>query len=75
MKGHVKDRLRGYGVYQRLGDTCFHPTVGTAVKAYLAGHDVPWLDWEDAVSSPGAGPKDTAAGPEDDPDRPMAGST
>ena len=75
MKGHVKDRLRGYGVYQRLGDTCFHPTVGTAVKAYLAGHDVPWLDWEDAASSPEAGPEDKAAGPEDDPDLPVAGST
>jgi high affinity sulfate transporter 1 len=75
MKGHVKDRLRGYGVYQRLGDTCFHPTVGTAVKAYLAGHDVPWLDWEDAASSPEAGREDKAAGPEDDPDLPVAGST
>ena len=75
MKGHVKDRLRGYGVYQRLGDTCFHPTVGTAVRAYLAGHDVPWLDWEDAAASPEAGPEDRAAGPEDDPDLPVAGST
>ena len=75
MKGHVKDRLRGYGVYQRLGDTCFHPTVGTAVKAYLAGHDVPWLDWEDAAAPPEAGPEDRAAGPEDDPDLRAAGPT
>lgn len=75
MKGHVKDRLRGYGVYQRLGDTCFHPTVGTAVKAYLAGHAVAWLDWEDAASSPEAGPEDKVASPEDDPDLPVAGST
>lgn len=56
LKGHVKDRLRDYGVYQRLGDACFHPTVGTAVKAYLAKHPVPWLDWEDAAEAPGAGP-------------------
>ena len=82
MKGHVKDRLRGYGVYQRLGDTCFHPTVGTAVKAYLAGHDVPWLDWEDSAASPDAGPgdsaarpKDSAAGPNEDPELPVAGPT
>jgi high affinity sulfate transporter 1 len=61
MKGHVKDRLRDYGVYQRLGDTCFHPTVGTAVKAYLAGHPVSWLDWEDAVAAPEAGREDVDA--------------
>ena len=35
MKGHVKDRLRSYGVYERLGDASFHPTVGMAVRAYL----------------------------------------
>ena len=57
MKGHVKDRLKDYGIYQRLGDAGFHPTVGTAVKAYLAGHPVPWLDWEDAPDAPGAAPR------------------
>lgn len=57
MKGHVKDRLKDYGIYQRLGDAGFHPTVGTAVKAYLAGHPVPWLDWEDAAEAPGAAPR------------------
>lgn len=56
MKGHVKDRLKAYGTYERLGDAAFHPTVGTAVKAYLAGHPVPWLDWEDAADAPGAAP-------------------
>jgi len=57
MKGDVKDRLKDYGLYQRLGDASFHPTVGTAVKAYLAGHPVPWLDWEDAADAPGAVPR------------------
>jgi len=56
MKGNVKDRLKDYGIYQRLGDAGFHPTVGTAVKAYLAGHPVPWQDWEDAADTPGAVP-------------------
>jgi len=65
MKGHVKDRLRSYGVYQRLGDACFHPTVGTAVKAYLAGHAVPWLDWEDAAAGSEAG---LEAGPKAEPE-------
>ena len=56
MKGNVKDRLKDYGIYQRLGDAGFHTTVGTAVKAYLAGHPVPWQDWEDAADTPGAVP-------------------
>ena len=80
MKGHVKDRLRDYGVYQRMGDTCFHPTVGTAVKAYLAGHAVAWVDWEDSVATPRAadpegGPKDEADLPADEAAGPAAGST
>jgi hypothetical protein len=62
MKGHVKDRLRSYGVYQRLGDASFHPTVGTAVKAYLVLHHVPWVDWEDAAA---AGTEDAAERPEE----------
>ena len=28
MKGHVKDRLRTYGLFDRLGGDHFHPTVG-----------------------------------------------
>ncbi len=32
---------------QRLGEAAFHPTVGMAVRAYLFGHPVPWVDWED----------------------------
>jgi high affinity sulfate transporter 1 len=51
LKGHVKDRLKIYGVYQQLGDARFHPTVGTAVKAYLSGHPVEYVDWEDAASA------------------------
>jgi MFS superfamily sulfate permease-like transporter len=51
LKGHVKDRLKVYGVYDLLGDAGFHPTVGTALKAYLAAHPVPWVDWEDAAAA------------------------
>ena len=36
MKGPVKDRL-GLGLYDRMGDERFFPTVGTAVEGYLAG--------------------------------------
>jgi MFS superfamily sulfate permease-like transporter len=52
LKGHVKDRLHVYGIYQRLGADHFHPTVGSAVKAYLAAHpEVEWLDWEDELAA------------------------
>ncbi len=53
LKGHVKDRLQVYGIYERLGADHFHPTVGMAVRAYLAAHpDVAWQDWE---TEPGPG--------------------
>ena len=72
MKGHVKDRLRTYGLFDRLGGDHFHPTVGSVVKAYLARHpDVEWRDWEDEPVPPPAraaaperrdAPRDRAAG-------------
>ena len=50
LKGHVKDRLQTYGIYQRLGADHFHPTVGMTVRAYLAAHpEVTWRDWEDEL--------------------------
>ena len=53
LKGHVKDRLQGYGIYGRLGPDHFHPTIGIAVKAYLAAHpEVSWRDWEEAAAAP-----------------------
>lgn len=56
LKGRVKDRLRVYGIYDRLGADHFHPTVGSVVRAYLAANpDVEWLDWEDEPRPPEAG--------------------
>jgi high affinity sulfate transporter 1 len=53
LKGHVKDRLRTYGIFDRLGDDRFHPTVGVVVRAYLARYpDVEWRDWEDEPVPP-----------------------
>jgi high affinity sulfate transporter 1 len=34
VKGPVKDRLRRYGLYDRIGEAAFFPTLGSAVKAY-----------------------------------------
>jgi MFS superfamily sulfate permease-like transporter len=53
LKGTVKDRLRTYGIFDRLGADRFHPTIGSAVRAYLARHpDVVWVDWEDEPRPP-----------------------
>jgi high affinity sulfate transporter 1 len=34
LKGTVKDRLKGYGLYERIGEGNFFPTVGSAVAAH-----------------------------------------
>jgi hypothetical protein len=47
MKDPVKDRLERYGLQKRIGREFFFPTVGVAVKAFLAKHPVDWKDWED----------------------------
>lgn len=64
LKGHVKDRLRVYGIFDRLGPDHFHPTIGSTVRAYLARHpDVSWLDWEDEPRPPDHEPaREPAAG-------------
>ena len=67
MKGRVKDRLRVYGIFDRLGPDAFHPTVGSVVRAYLAAYpDVEWRDWEDEPLPPEADPP-VADPPEADP--------
>jgi high affinity sulfate transporter 1 len=47
LKGPVKDRLRRYGLFDEIREERFYPTLGFAVRAYLAEHDIPWRDWED----------------------------
>ena len=60
LKGRVKDRLRVYGLYDRLGADSFHPTVGSVVRAYLAAYpDVEWRDWEDDPVPPESGPPES----------------
>jgi high affinity sulfate transporter 1 len=46
MKDPVKDKLKRFGLFTRLGEQRFFATVGEAVSAYLAGHSVDWEDWE-----------------------------
>ncbi len=50
LKDPVKDRLKRYGLFDRLGADAFFPTVGTAVDGYVAATGTPWEDWEERSS-------------------------
>ena len=47
MKDPVKDQLKRFGLFARFGETTFAATVDEAVDAYVAAHDVDWVDWRD----------------------------
>jgi len=49
MKDPVKDKLKRFGLFARLGEETFFPTVGSAVSSYLKTHPVEWDDWEDRI--------------------------
>jgi len=46
MKDPVKDKLKRFGLFGRLGEDTFFPTVGAAVNNYLHSHTVDWEDWQ-----------------------------
>lgn len=47
LKDPVKDKLKRFGIFSRLGEQRFFATLGAAVSAYLEAHAVAWEDWED----------------------------
>jgi MFS superfamily sulfate permease-like transporter len=47
MKGPVKDKLKRFGLFERLGERTFFPTLGAAVSAYRKAYVVDWKDWKD----------------------------
>jgi MFS superfamily sulfate permease-like transporter len=47
MKGPVKDHLKRYGLFDKLGGENFFPTIGHAVDHYLLIYPVVWHDWKD----------------------------
>ncbi len=49
LKDPTKDRLKRYGLFERLGAHAFFPTVGTAVDGYVEETGVPWVDWEERI--------------------------
>jgi MFS superfamily sulfate permease-like transporter len=49
MKDPVKDKLKRFGFFSRLGEQRFFATIGEAVNRYLESQSVVWVDWEDRV--------------------------
>lgn len=47
LKDPVKDKLKRFGLFSRLGEDRFFPTIGQAVNVYLKTYAVEWVDWED----------------------------
>jgi high affinity sulfate transporter 1 len=47
MKDPVKDKLKRFGLFTRLGGDAFFTTVDEAVSGYVATHQVEWTDRED----------------------------
>jgi high affinity sulfate transporter 1 len=46
MKDPVKDKLKRFGLFARIGEGNFFATVGEAVGAYLANYQIEWVDWQ-----------------------------
>ncbi|MGZ8748777.1 MAG: SulP family inorganic anion transporter [Mycobacterium sp.] len=44
MKDPVKDKLKRFGLFARLGEETFFPTLGAAVNSYLRTYRVDWVD-------------------------------
>ena len=47
MKDPVKDKLKRFGLFSRLGEDLFFPTIGEAVGTYVRTQKVEWVDWQD----------------------------
>jgi MFS superfamily sulfate permease-like transporter len=52
MKDPVKDKLKRYGLFTKLGADLFFPTLGQAVDRYLDAQQVAWSDWDEAARAP-----------------------
>jgi MFS superfamily sulfate permease-like transporter len=69
MKGPVKDKLKRFGLFTRLGEQRFFATIGEAVSRYLASQSVEWVDWEDRIAGQAdeSGRTPSTSGPVDAP--------
>ncbi len=46
MKGPVKDQLKRYGLFDKIGAENFLPTLGQAVDEHVRRHHIEWHDWD-----------------------------
>lgn len=53
MKDPVKDKLKRFGLFARLGEERFFPTIGEAVSSYVTAYDVAWVDWSERTGPDG----------------------
>jgi MFS superfamily sulfate permease-like transporter len=53
MKDPVKDKLKRFGLFSRLGGDLFFPTLGEAVNTYVHTHQVAWVDWQERENATG----------------------
>ncbi|MCO6452574.1 MAG: sulfate permease [Caldilineales bacterium] len=51
MKDPVKDQLKRYDLFTKLGIEIFFPTIGKAVDSYVETHQVEWSDWQEAAKA------------------------
>ncbi len=52
LKGHVRERMRDYGLVDAIGEQHFTRTIGESVHAWVAESGVDWVDWEDRSAAP-----------------------
>lgn len=52
LKDPVKDRLRQYGLFDRIGADHFFPTLGSLVDDYVEESGIDWVDWEERRAPP-----------------------
>ncbi len=50
LKDPVKDKLKRFGLFERIGEAFFFATIGAAVDEYQATHKAEWI-----VGADGAG--------------------
>ena len=41
----MKDKLKRFGLFRRLGEESFFPTLGEAVGAYHLAYSLEWVQW------------------------------
>ncbi len=52
MKEPVVDKLKRFGLFRRLGEESFFPTLGQAVGAYHLAHSLEWVERQEGAQEP-----------------------